>query len=60
MKNIRLEDVTSALRRIVFCKDCKYAVKPEGKKYWQCSNSNWYKQDEDFCSRGLKKDGEEG
>ena len=46
-------------KRLVFCKDCMFAVKPDDKpNYQRCNNSNWYMEDNDFCSRGVKREEE--
>lgn len=48
-----LEDI---VKRITFCKNCRFASHDTNHpKLWLCSNSNWYKTDSDFCSKGEKR-----
>jgi len=56
----RIYAVIWLLDNIVFCENCHYAVHPnDHPTMFACSQSNWLKEEEDFCSKGMKKDGEE-
>lgn len=46
--------------KIVKCADCRFASHDTNHpKLWLCSNSNYYKEDNDFCSKGMAKDTKE-
>lgn len=48
--------VAEKVFNLVFCQDCHYATHDADKPtLWRCHNSNWYKTDDDFCSKGEKK-----
>lgn len=39
---------------IVRCKDCRYA----SESYPQCSFATWYNSEDDYCSRGKRRESE--
>ena len=58
------EEIKNAVRKraeevlnIIRCKDCKYWETKEGLHDW-CKNKMLYMNAYDFCSRGVRKDGE--
>ena len=52
-------DSYSALEAVVYCKDCKHYLLPDGESRGECmARAGWFPVDADwFCADGEKKDG---